>query len=71
MDDMMIRSSCWEEHLNKFATADLTEIGHAQVTFLGYVVGSRMVKPLSAKVQAIIDYSPQEGTYASLWQGGI
>ena len=35
-----------------------SEIGHAQVTFLGHVVGGGMVKPLSAKVQVVTDYPP-------------
>ena len=71
MDDVVIHSHGWEEHLarvrqvlTKFAQANLTvnltksKIGHAQVTFLGHVVGSGMVKLLNAKVQAVIDYPP-------------
>jgi len=52
------------EILIKFVEANLTvnltksEFSHAQVTFLGHVVGSGMVRSLSAKVQAVIDYPP-------------
>ena len=84
MDDVVIHSCCWEVHLTterqvlaKFAQEDLTvnlaecEIRQAQVTFLGYTVGSGMVKPLSAKVQAVIATNNYEGTYVVPWLGRV
>ena len=49
-------------------TVNLTksEIGHAQVTFLGHVVGGGMVKPLSAKVQVVTDHPPPANKKDSL-----
>ena len=65
IDDVVIYSDCWEDHLirlrrvlTKFAEVNLTvnfaksEFGHAEVTFLGHVVGSGWVKPLGTKIQA-------------------
>ena len=84
MDDVVVHSCSWEEHLasveevlTKFADADLavnlakSEIGHAEVTFLGHVVGGRMVKPLSAKVQAITDYPPAANKKELMWFLGM
>ena len=69
MDDVVVHSFSWEEHLASVEQNLLmlilqsnwpkSKIGHAQVTFLGYVVGGGMVKPLSAKVQSVIDYPPK------------
>jgi len=35
-----------------------SEKSHTQVTFLGHMVGSGIVKPLSTNVQTVIDYPP-------------
>ena len=71
IDDVVVYSDCWEDHLirlrrvlTKFAEVNLTvnlaksEFGHAQVTFLGHVVGNGRVKPRGAKMQSIIEYPP-------------
>ena len=71
IDDVVVYSDCWEDHLvrlrrvlTKFAEVNLTvnlaksEFGHAQVTFLGHVVGNGRVKPCGAKMQSIIEYPP-------------
>ena len=71
IDDVVVYSDCWEDHLvrlrrvpTKFAEVNLTvnlaksEFGHAEVTFLGNVVGSGWVKPLGTKIQAILEYPP-------------
>ena len=67
IDDEIVYSNSWEEHivqlrtlLSRFSKANLTinlnksEFGHAEVTFLGHIVGSGQVKPISAKIQAIV-----------------
>ena len=71
IDDVVVYSDSWEDHLirlrrvlTKFAEVNLTvnlaksEFGHAEVTFLGHVVGSGWVKPLRAKIQSILEYPP-------------
>ena len=71
IDDVVVYSDCWEDHLiclrrvlTKFAEVNLTvnlaksEFGHAEVTFLGHVVGSGWVKPLVTKIQSILKYPP-------------
>ena len=71
IDDVVVYSDSWEDHLiclrrvlTKFAEVNLTvnlaksEFGHAEVTFLGHVVGSGWVKPLCAKIQSILEYPP-------------
>ena len=71
LDDVVVYSDCWEDHLihlrrvlTKFAEVNLTvnlaksEFGHAEVIFLGHVVGSGWVKPLGIKVQSILEYPP-------------
>ena len=73
IDDIVVYSSTWEKHLQilrqlfqKLATAKLTvnlvksEFGHAQVTFLGHVVGQGQVKPVNAKVNAISEFPRPE-----------
>ena len=65
IDDVVVYSDSWEDHLirvcrvlTKFAEVNLTvnlaksEFGHAEVIFLGHVVGSGWVKPLRAKIQS-------------------
>ena len=71
IDDVVVYSDCWEDHLvclhrvlTKFSEVNLTvnlaksEFGHAEVTFLGHVVGNGWVKPRGAKMQSIIEYPP-------------
>ena len=70
IDDVIIFGSTWEEHLSRvrelfcrLKEANLTvnlvksEFGHAHVTYLGHVVGQGQVRPVTAKVDAIINYS--------------
>ena len=33
-----------------------SKFGHAEVTFLGHVVGNSQVKPTDAKIQALLEY---------------
>ena len=69
IDDVIVYGNSWEEHivqlrilLSRFSKANLTinlnksEFGHAEVTFLGHIVGSGQVEPISAKIQAIVNY---------------
>ena len=69
IEDVVIHSVCWKDHvecvhevLTRFAKANLTinlaksEFGHAEVIFLGHVAGNEQIKPLKAKVQAIMEY---------------
>ncbi|XP_063585382.1 uncharacterized protein LOC134762766 [Penaeus indicus] len=69
LDDLVITSDTWEEHLERLrallarlAEAELTinlaksEFGHAKVIFLGHVVGGGTVAPVTAKVEAILQY---------------
>ncbi|XP_062907390.1 HSPB1-associated protein 1 homolog isoform X4 [Mobula hypostoma] len=66
IDDLVVWSDMWEEHIvavgelfKRLSEANLTvnlaksEFSHAQVTYLGYVVGQGQLAPLQAKVQAI------------------
>ena len=66
IDDVIIYSEVWTDHLrqirllfDKLRDANLTvnlsksAFGHAQVHFLGHVVGDDEVKPITAKVDAI------------------
>ena len=69
IDDVIIYGNSWEEHyrrlqavFKRFSEANLTvnlsksEFGHAEVIFLGHVVGSGQVKPVTVKIQALINY---------------
>ena len=69
IDDVVVFNDTFEEHVccirelfKKLSEACLTvnlvksEIGHGQVTYLGYVVGSGQVTPVLAKVKAILDF---------------
>ena len=66
IDNVIIYSEVWTDHLrqirlffDKLRGANLTvnlsksAFGHAQVHFLGHVVGGGEVKPITAKVDAI------------------
>ena len=67
--DVIIYGDTWSAHLNqiskffaKLKAANLTvnlsksEFGHAQIQFLGHVVGGGEVKPIHAKVEAINNF---------------
>ena len=69
IDDVIIYSDTWSAHLNqiskffaKLKAANLTvnlsksEFGHAQIQFLGHVVGGGEVKPIHATVEAINNF---------------
>lgn len=69
LDDIVIYSSTWDDHLKTLRTvfdrlqgASLTvnlakcEFGKATVTYLGKQVGQGQIRPVSAKVQAILDF---------------
>jgi hypothetical protein len=69
LDDILIFSTSWDEHLshlaqvlNRIRNAGLTlnvakcEFAHAQVEFLGHVVGRGIVQPRSAKIKAVLDF---------------
>ena len=68
LDDIIVYSKNFTEHIkqlrdlfNRLDGANLTinlakcQFGHATVEFLGHVVGGGKVKPIDAKVRAIID----------------
>ena len=69
IDDIIVFSDSWEQHLQQvkaFLTrlrqARLTvnlsksEFGKACVTYLGYVVGQGKIRPINAKVEAIVSF---------------
>lgn len=69
LDDLVIYSSNWQEHLTllrtvfeRLANASLTihltkcEFGKANITYLGKIVGQGQIRPVSAKVSAIADF---------------
>lgn len=69
LDDVVVYSDTWESHIEHLRTlferlneAHLTvnlkksDLGQAEVMYLGYVVGGGKVKPNNAKVEAIISY---------------
>ena len=71
IDDVLVYSDTFQEHIRRIQAlfqrlddAGLTinlaksEIGCAQVTYLGYVVGQGKVRPLSAKVKDIDNFPP-------------
>ena len=70
IDDVIVFGSTWEQHLQRVRElfcrvklANLTvnlvksKFGHAHVTYLGHVVGEGQVKPVNAKVEAILKYT--------------
>ena len=74
IDDVLICSSSWEEHLEHLDTlferleqVHLTvnlkkcEFGKATVTYLGHVVGSGHVRPVRAKISAIENFPRPTG----------
>lgn len=69
LDDIVVYSPTWPEHMDmlrevfaRLKDASLTvnlakcEFGKAVVTYLGKQVGQGQVRPLTAKVQAILDF---------------
>ena len=69
IDDVVVYSNTWEQHLLQIwslmyrlteakLTVNLvkTEFGHAHLIFLGHVVGQGQIKPVAAKVEAIVDF---------------
>ncbi|KAK3880561.1 hypothetical protein Pcinc_014957 [Petrolisthes cinctipes] len=69
LDDLVVWSDSWEDHIERLRklfevlqgaclTVNLSksEFGHAHVTTLGHVVGQGQLAPVSAKVEAIIQY---------------
>ena len=74
IDDAIIFSEEWEQHLQtirnffgRLSEAKLTvnlaksEFCHANLTFLGHIVGQGQVKPVEAKVEAISDFPVPTG----------
>ena len=74
IDDSIIFSEEWEQHLqtirnffDRLSEATLTvnltksEFCHANLTFLGHMVGQGQVKPVEAKVEAISDFPLPSG----------
>ncbi|MGH0117755.1 UNVERIFIED_CONTAM: hypothetical protein FKN15_039051 [Acipenser sinensis] len=68
IDDVVIFSSTWEEHLVRLAsvlqslreaglTANLGKcaFGHQETQYLGFIMGNGRVKPVTTKVQALVD----------------
>ena len=77
LDDIVVYSTTWDEHLQRITSlfdrlskANLTvnlkktEFAHAQVSFLGHVVGLGTVRPLDAKVEAILNFPVPENKRA-------
>ena len=75
IDDAIIFSEEWERHIQTIRnffdrlsedtlTINLTksEFCHANLTFLGHIVGQGLVKPVEAKIEAISDF------YRTFWQ---
>jgi len=69
IDGIVVFGSTWKQHLERvhelfrrLRVANLTvnlvksDFGHACVTYLGHVMGQGQVKPVTAKVEAIINY---------------
>ena len=69
IDDVVIYSETWEQHIHritkffeKMSEARLTinlvksNFGQATVTYLGYVVGQGRIKPVSAKIDTIVEF---------------
>ncbi|XP_050402703.2 retrovirus-related Pol polyprotein from transposon 297 isoform X1 [Patella vulgata] len=70
IDDIITYSDTWEQHKNqsdalfkKLSDATLTvnlmksEFCHATVEYLGHIVGQGQVKPIKAKVEAIVNFT--------------
>ena len=69
IDDIIVFSDTWEQHLQRVKafltrlrqaqlTANLpkSEFGQACVTYLGHVVGRGEIRPINAKVEAIVSF---------------
>ena len=69
IDDVVVFGNTWKQHFERMhqlfrrlRSAKLTvnlvkrDFGHAHVTYLGHVAGQGQVKPVTAKVDAIINY---------------
>ena len=69
IDDVVVYANSWEDHLDRLRNLFLklreaqltvnlakTELGCAYVTYLGHQVGQGQVKPLDAKVEAIVNF---------------
>ncbi len=69
LDDVVVYSNCWEDHMKtlntiftRLADASLTlnlakcEFAKGEVTYLGKKVGRGSVKPVEAKVAAILEF---------------
>ena len=69
IDDVVIFSSTWEDHLTSICTvldqlrqAGLTakprkcQFGMSECAFLGHIVGGGKVKPLPSKIEAVLTY---------------
>lgn len=80
VDDLIVYSETWEQHIlriralfDRLAKAKLTvnlvkcEFGQACVTYLGHIVGQGQVKPVDAKVKAIVNF-PQPKSKRELMQ---
>ena len=78
IDDIVLYSSSWEEHLkatfdlfDRLTKAKLTvnlaksQIAKAKVKFLGHVIGQGEIKPVHAKVEAVVNF-PQPNTKREL-----
>ena len=71
IDDVVIYSDTFEQHMKQIhqfvergvSMANLTvnlvksEFCHATVEYLGYIVGQGKIKPVKAKVEAIVSFS--------------
>lgn len=76
---MVVFGNIWEENLsrveelfrrlrsvNLIVNLVKSEFGHAYVTYLGHVVGQGQLRPVTAKVDAIINY-PAPTTRTDFW----
>ena len=80
IDDVVVYSDTWKQHmqhlralLEKLARAKLTvdlsksEFGHAQVVFLGHVIGQGCVTPEQPKVESVAKYPPPTSKQELMW----
>lgn len=80
LDDLVICSSSWGEHVDHLGrvferlqednlTVNLSkcEFGKATVTYLGKQVGGGQVRPVKAKVEAILAVPPTVLSFAGIW----
>ena len=69
IDDVVVYADTWEEHLDRLKNLFLrlrqahltvnlakTKVGRAFVTYLGHCVGQGQVKPVDAKVNAVVSF---------------